>query len=479
MSGMMQLIEGLIMGEPSTDIIRISGDFSFFLEPVIQGTLPNHNCSLTVVCYSSSDRKVQIDVDIKWYKILNGDTYEVRDYKEIYYHFNPADIDLSIKCHICSREPKYPGSATILIGPVVLDGSLKPEIEGMCINQKSAFKVLVVAIDDKPIRPNASTIRVEKPYLYLTYDPGMVGRETDKSRFEPLMLDFETDPDVKIRIDPTNINNILINYKNSMKVETKLKIKFDSRMQRDIFYIYHKLMRILKKSVIDEILVEYEKLFKYDWSFLKHKIAENRDSMVDFEVIYNFDLVREHLKAMVRLNKELNEENTTLLDSLDILEADLELSSKEFRSLIEDQKTSKKLTRKDITRYEKSSQSIIQESSMIVDGVKVKDKRKKKELDDERIGQMRELEDDIKAVKRINEIFKKEIEALKGLSKPAGSSPSNVHNLMDSVNLSVIQVDDELMAEADRCRGEEEVHGRSDPQVQQQDPEEDRRDEGL
>jgi hypothetical protein len=57
---------------------------------------------------------------------------------------------------------------------------------------------------------------------------------------------------------------------------------------------------------------------------------------------------------------------------------------------------------------------------MIVDGVKLKDKRKKKELDDERIGQMRELEDDIKAVKRINEIFKKEIEALKGLSKPCG-----------------------------------------------------------
>jgi hypothetical protein len=48
---------------------------------------------------------------------------------------------------------------------VVLDGSLKPEIEGMCINQKSAFKVIVVTIDDKPIRPNASTIRVEKPYL--------------------------------------------------------------------------------------------------------------------------------------------------------------------------------------------------------------------------------------------------------------------------------------------------------------------------
>jgi hypothetical protein len=140
------------------------------------------------------------------------------------------------------------------------------------------------------------------PYLYLTYDPGMVGRETDKSRFEPLMLDFETDPDVKIRIDPTNINNILINYKNSMKVETKLKIKFDSRMQRDIFYIYHKLMRIIKKTVIDEILVEYVKLFKYDWSFLKHKIAENRNSMVDFEVIYNFGLVREHLKAMIRLN---------------------------------------------------------------------------------------------------------------------------------------------------------------------------------
>lgn len=436
---MLDYLEELILGDQPEEIIHIQGNFSFFLEPVIQGTLPNHNCSVTVVCYSSMDRQNPIDFEVKWCKILNGEAYEMKDYKEIYYHMNPADIDLKIKAVVSSKNPKYPGSAYIYIGPIVLDGSLKPEIEGMVINKTASFKVTVISYNDTALKPNSSTIRVEKPYFYLTYDPEMVSREVEQKNFEPIMVDFEMDPEVKIKIDPRSINNIIVQYKSESGSEVSLKIKFDSRMQRDIFYIYHKLMRILKNSIVEEVLREYEKLFYFNWSFLKKSIGgENREYNVDYELIYNFDKIREHLKAMVRFNKELNEDNTALLDSLDILEADLAMSVKEFRSLIEDQKSKKKLTRKDVSRYEKSSQSIIAESSVIIDGIKQKGK-KKKELDNSRLVNIRDIEDDIKSIKQVNDVYKKEIEILKGLSKPTPVVGS-VLNQMDSVNLSVIQV---------------------------------------
>ena len=88
---------------------------------------------------------------------------------------------------------------------------------------------------------------------------------------------------------------------------------------------------------------------------------------------------------MVRMNKDLNEENTTLLDSVDLLEADLDSSVKEFRKLLEDGKNK---TTKNIRAFEQKSKSIIRESSVIIDDVKQKNKKKKKELEQSQIAEI-------------------------------------------------------------------------------------------
>lgn len=413
-NSMLEYLENLLLGEDmQRDLMACHGSFSFFLEPVIKGTLPLHSCSIVITCYESRDRQKPIDFDIKWCKIIGENIYEVRDYHEHYYHVNPADIDLKIRVIISSKNPKYPGTAYLTLGPIELDGAVKPELEGMLINKASFFKVFVVSIDDKRVPPNLSLLRIEKPYLYLTFDQHIIDRAADPSQYGPMVFNFESDNDVRVKVDSENINNILVNYKDIAGKDVLLKAKFDSRMQRDIFYIYLKLMRILKADIIHKQIGQYEDVLKLPWNLLNITLLDGDTSRkyLTLERSFGFDLIRDNLKSMVRMNKELNEENTTLLDSVDLLEADLEASVKEFRNLLEDGKN--KVT-KNIRAYEQKSKSIIRESSVIIDDVKNKDKRKKKELEQSHIQEMQLVQDDVDALKKVNELLKKEIEIYKG-----------------------------------------------------------------
>ena len=138
------------------------------------------------------------------------------------------------------------------------------------------------------------------------------------------------------------------------------------------------------------------------------------------------------------MNKSLQDDNVQLLDSADIIEQDLQLSMKEFGNLLEDGKVK---NTKNLRKYERSQMSIMQESTIIMDGLKEKSKRKKRENEEKIIETTRALHDDVASIKKVNEVLKKEIEALKGGPKlPATGTGSSTANNMDSLYLSVIQV---------------------------------------
>jgi cell division protein FtsB len=210
-------------------------------------------------------------------------------------------------------------------------------------------------------------------------------------------------------------------------------------MQRDLFYIYQKLMRMLRSKILEDMDTGYTRLLSMPWNFLNGGVDfDSYDELRGFQFIYSSDLVRETLKTMVRLNKMLQEENVTLVDSIDILEQDLQLSINQFRELLEDGKAK---NTKNLRKFERSHRSIIQESSVILDGIRVKNKRQKKQNDDSIIESTRELQDELASIKKTNEILKKEIETFKGAPKnPSTGTGSSTAPKMDSLLLSVIQV---------------------------------------
>lgn len=422
------------------EFITVKGSFAFYLDPVIKGVVPYHTCSVIISCYENAKKQEFVDFDVRWYKIIGNDTYEYKDYTERYYHCNASDADVKIKAVVTSKDPRFPGVAYFSMGPMLLDPILKPEVEGMLLNSEAFFVVNVLEDDSEKLLPNLSSILIRKPFMGIHFDSHLARRDRHPGRFDDIELNVETDLSLKVRADPFAISTMTISSMQASPATTgepkerELKIKFDSRMQRDIFYIYFKLMRMLRAKIIMEIKEEFEVIMTLPWIFLNQTKNSLTEDSQEFHNLFSFDLVREQLKSMVRLNKELNEENTALIDTMDILEADFDLATKEYQNLLED---SKKNVTKNLRKYEKSGLSILQESSMVIDDVRSKTKKKKKEIEANLVQEIRQTQEDIDSIKAANELFKKEIEKYKSMtSKLEVDSPPK----LESIQISAIVV---------------------------------------
>ena len=444
-----EFITGIFGGEKREDTVRMKGEISYYVDTVIKGVPPYHTCSIVLSCFEDSKKAESIDFEVKWYKVIGNEVYMIKDYNEKYYHVNASDVDVVIKAGITSKESHHSGVATFLFGPVALDPILKPEIEGMLYNADSYFSVNLMKNDDIKVLPNICSLKIHKPYFSIEFDQHLSIREKNPSKWDKVKLNIEKDNDLKMKADSSNINNVIIIYNENnsslddifndapddqedKKLRT-LTFKFDSRMQRDIFYIYFKLMRILRSKILVDIKNEYDSLINVPWLFInKYQNTRSSDSYNAYENNLSYDLVREELKSMIRLNKELNEENITMIDTVDILEADLDLAAHEFRRLIEDSKGG---NRKNLKNYEKSGISILQESSMVVDDLRNKTKKNKKDIEKSIIEDIRYTKEDIESIKKENDMLMREIDKYKNAPSKGGKN-----NPMDSLQVSAIMV---------------------------------------
>ncbi len=473
---MIRFLEELLdLVDVQADFITVKGNFDFFLDPVIKGVVPYHTCSVVITCYQNGQKRDFVDFDIKWYKIIGSDTYEYKDYNEKYYHCNASDADVKIKAVITSKDPKFPGVAYFCMGPIHLDPILKPEVEGMLLNSEAYFVVNILEDNSEKLLPNLSSILIRKPYLTVHFDSHLARRDKQQGRFDEIVLNLEIDQSLKIRVDPFAISTMSIMFSQPSPEagrepkERDMRVKFDSRMQRDIFYIYYKLMRMLRANIIKEVKEEFELIMTLPWIFLNQTKNSLTEDSEEFHNLFSFDLIREHLKSMVRLNKELNEENTAFIDTMDILEADFDLATKEYQNLLED---SRKNVTKNLRKYEKSGLSILQESSMVIDDVRSKTKKKKKEIEANLVQEIRQTQEDIDSIKAANELYKKEIDKFKSQpSRPEADSPPK----MESIQISAIVV---AWVYAERIRLPDRddkadsagQHAQVQPQTDQKDP---------
>lgn len=477
---MFQYFEELILGN-SKDIapFEVKGNFNFKFCPTFKGQPPLNTISIVVACYQNETMEEKIEFSIKWCKIMDNDVYEIRDYHENYYHVNPSDIDLRIRAVVTSKNQKFPGTAILTVGPIMLDGAIKPELEGMVLNKSASFKCAFVSWNEERISPNLSLIHVEKPIMKIVFDPKMVSREgeVNKQKFRDLEFNFEKELDLKVKVDSHNINNIIIQFQAEKNTQSLLA-KFDNRMQRDLFYIYLKLMRMLRAKILEDMDTEFEKLIGMSWCFLNTPPATDLyDGLRGYQFIFSSDILRETLKKMVRLNKTLQGENVHYVDSLEILENDLQVSVKEFDALLEDGKIK---NTKNLKKFERSHRSIIQESSVIIDGVKTKNKKQQRKNDESIIEATRDIQDELTSVKKINEILKKEIELHKGAPKnPSTGTGSSTAPKMESLDLSAIQVtSSNKESRQQHFNSQKEDNGRYYQEVQSKGEQEDQRNQG-
>lgn len=419
---MLELFESLILGTSPEDAankkMEIMGNFSFYVEPSIVGFQGFHTSTVVVTVYEDPSKRKPLQFTVKWSKILNSEPYEMENYQERHYHFTPSDIDLKVRAAITCQDPKFPGVAYLYIGPIQMDTTLCPELEGMVMNTKGSFRVQVLARDNVPLRPNHSVVRIDKPYLTINFDPVLeecaLG-SSDVAAYLPLEINFESEHHLKVRIDNYSTTVVIIVYKEEGRKDHRLALQFDSREQRDAFYIFLRLLRSIKTSFLDRLFAEYDILINAPWSFLHLDLDFDEDDPEDklsFYQILRTDNIREHLRDLLRMKIELSHENLTLTDSLVVLEADLSECVKQFRELLAEGRSGKPV--RNLNKYEKSRSALGELSMSILDDIKKGDKSslspKKKE---EKLPTKEELEEEIKKVKEVNAKIKKEIESLK------------------------------------------------------------------
>jgi len=411
------------------------GDGKFSLVVSCNGSLGYHDCTVTLVAYGDKKKGKEIEYEIKWLKVLGSNFYQVKDYHERYFNLSPHDIGISVQAIINSKDSTYRGSKTFSIPSIKLNSAIKPEIEGLLLNHESTFRVYAIHIEEKSkenegvkFPPNLSFLDIQRPYLIFRFDPELQNRKNLVIHAKDRQLNMLLNTSVKFELDKRNTTAATLNFTEDIDENTgkplpgapitRIRFRFDSRMQRDICFIYSELTRLLQPRVVEDLLSVYNNLLRVPWSFLMPRSEYSAPSVLSFDSIFSKDLIREQLKMMVRIHSDLSQENIKLMDSADILEADLFLAASELKKLVDDAMKAKEskraLTKKELTRYEMSNQSIIQETSMIVDGIRVKgNKRKEKKAENSRAESLRETEEELTALRGYVAVLKKEIEGLR------------------------------------------------------------------
>jgi hypothetical protein len=434
---MLELFESLILGNTAQDAsvekLEVMGTFNFYVEPSIVGFQGYHSSTVVITVYEDASKKKPLDFTVKWSKILNNEPYDMESYQEKHYHFTPSDIDLKVRAAVSCSDPKYPGVAYLYVGPIELDKSLSPELEGMVLNMKGSFKVQIMARNGVSLRPNTSVIRIDKPYLSINFDPVLeevaLG-QSDVAAYLPVEINFETDHLMKVRIDNYSTTIVLISYKDEAEKDQKLAVQFDTRDQRDVFYIFLRLLRSIKTNFLERLMAEYDIIINAPWSFLHLDLDEEEDDpqgKLSFFEILKADTVREHLRELLRMKRDLSHDNLALTDSLVVMEADLLECTKRFRELLSETRSGKIV--RNLSKYEKSRSALGELSLSIINDLKKADKSMRPQRQDQAPSK-EELEAQIKKTKEANVRLRKDIEILKQGGNPYAQSNNSVPSVV-------------------------------------------------
>jgi hypothetical protein len=431
---MIGLLESLILGNEEEEDKRIDlvGNYKFYVEVKIQGFTAVHTSTILLACYEDESKVKSLDFNVKWSKIHKAETFDLVDYSERHYHITPSDIGLKVRAAITTNDTRFPGAAYLYVGPVELDLAVRPEIEADLLNNGCEFPVRVLAVDNTEMPPNRSRLSVERPFLKIRFDPELEERRelaefVEAGGLKNLDINFEGDSTVKLRVDNYSTTNIGCAFLDEQGHEHKVKLKFDSRMQRDSFYIFQRLLKSIKMTFVQKLINEFDILLVAEWSVI-HIVREEEEDEPENEPGYNqllgFDLCRELLRTMVRLNRDLNMENCDLIDSVVLLEEEFNMAITQFKELIRATKTGdQQLVRK----LEKSSRSLLNETSVILEDIKKgKIRKNANDVSTLDLNERAHLEKQLDKYKKRNAEIKAQLEAEKasperGLS--AGSAP--------------------------------------------------------
>lgn len=435
---MLEFIGSIFGGDDEQDkLIDVVGNFQFYVEPCIQGTLGLHTSTIILTVFEDSTKRRPLPFEVQWARILNGEVHLLETYQESYYNVTPSDIDLKIRAVITVPKPEYQGAAYLYVGPIRLDKIIVTEIEALALMPITMFTTNMIQIDGNDLPSNSCKFRVEKPHLNIMFDSKLLDHPKTvnlarQGLFNTVTIDIENDKTLKARIDNKSVTNILFGYTDNNEEEHKVIMKFPSRNHRDIFYIYLRLVRSIKTAFMDKLIRDYDVLLRSPWSVLHLDRDEDEDEDPGdpgFEMYFLYDLVRENLRYHVRINRDVSRENSDLLENLEILDYQLRFA----KYYCEKYTRVASKPSADMRKVDASVKSFLDESAMILDGQKEdREKRKKREPNPDgsflgqninRDAELRQLNSELRVLKDASQELRKRLTAGPGEKGDFQSGP--------------------------------------------------------
>jgi hypothetical protein len=435
---------GSIFGEDEekSKLIDVVGNFQFYVEPCIQGTLGLHTSTIILTVFEDPRKRKALPFEVQWARILNGEVHLLETYQDAFYNVTPSDIDLRIRAVITVPKQENQGAAYVYIGPIKLDKSIVPEIEALMLMPITIYAGNLIQIDGHDLPVNSSKFRVEKPHLNIMFDSKLLdhSKTVELARqglFNTVTLDVETDKSLKARIDNKSVTNIFLGYSDNNEEDHKVIVKFPSRNHRDIFYIYLRLVRSIKTTFMEKLLRDYDVLLRAPWSIVHLETDEDDDEDPGdpgFEMYLLYDLIRENLRYHVRINRDVSLQNADLLQNLEVLDYQLRFAKyycEKYTRKAADPRT-------DLRKVDASMKSFLDESAMIIEGQKEdRERRRKREPNPDgsflgqninREAELRQITAELKSLKDSVQIISKQIQLSGGIQKPEFQSGPYVEN---------------------------------------------------
>lgn len=431
----MNFFSSIFGGDDNRELnyLKVTGKYSFHVEPIVKGILPYHSSSVMITCHKDSRKLCPIDFKCEWYRLIEDRQYKIEDLEEKSYHFTPYDIGISIKVVVSSMSVEFPGHAHIVFGPIKMDYVIRPQIKDLVIAGKGEFNVKLVQYDELMVN---DVTDFENKVLLNRNEIVIV--LLAHQNVEPCMLHVPFEKSIAFRLEPDNYDSKTLSIIfDQEERERHVKVQFPNCVIKDIFIMSMRVIKSLRVSCITDMVNNYGKILSKEWLPKKLNPEDGDEYFERFQA--DTASIKTALKMTVTANKELSAENEELHEYIEIIEADLAFSIKEFASLLQEMKTKSAI---DVKRYEESNRSIAADSSQVLANLRnnpnssfnIKRSAKGQNVHNRKIfeiEQLNTLQTELENAKRLNTILETEfskIRANKGMPVLTGATDKQMGN---------------------------------------------------
>jgi len=439
------------------EYISFSGDYEFFLDVDILQELPFHTASVNIKAYASSSKETPISITVDWFRIIGDQIIPIKNTPGTIYNANPYDIGCIVRGAVKSSTGASEGVAFVEIGPFQIDPAVKPFIEDSLLSRRAGFNFRLIAYDDIYIEDNsdfANTIRIDGDIFSINYSEGLeiypdfavdmsrpkmfrvkviaddprclvvMYRQSTIIKNDPftksvprLPLDSmsaQSKPETprKERLSKALANSIYIMGMEPGRVDledlemVKIEIKMESQILRDAF------LASLRLNVLSEGLPLRKLLDSVDYIIRKEIFPIQYDENTNQyqKALFQLSSFRETLRKMLNVNRNLNYENDTINDCIEILRNDISILITEFDKISKIMLDQPENEKRVFHVLEKSlHETSMQLNKMQDESLQSRPYIKKSNQIIEERDRINKLQNELESKKRFNELLSKEI----------------------------------------------------------------------